>query len=664
MRAHPAYSVARMNLPLRLLAGVASLWCSTASLSGAARAAPARADSGHARADSRAFDKAETKHAGQTLCVAGDAATIWWSPQEPRAGGPLRILALSETLRDGDLAVSAPDDRAAKALAHPPVIVRRGGPPWSVWTDLDKVAAGSYRIELRQGGKLVGCRTVRVLAADAAAPPPEGKGVWTSRLAWDRVTEDLYSAFVERLFDADPDKSVDFRPLHQALRDPTRNFLHDHLGLREDDASNRGAITATPDCADLPYFLRAYFAWKIGLPFGFRDCDRGTDARPPRCGEMASNEMAPEMGKDRGKNRSKDRLARVKSFFRQVTNHVQSGSARTALDDDNTDYYPVKVERSALRPGVIYADPYGHVLMIVKWIEQTAKQGGLLLAVDGQPDTSIGRKRFWEGTFLFTNQTRSAGPGWKAFRPVVAGAGGGAPQALTNHALGGAGALAAGHAPYSDEQAKLTTDEFYARMGKLINPAGLDAAQAYGETLDALVEQMKVRVGSVANGETYMRENKNPIVPMPEGAKIFETTGPWEDYATPSRDMRLIIAMNVLTGLPERVVRHPELYVLGGRRPEAARTELQKLHEQRIGERAIEYQRSDGSPFKITVADLLSRKTALEMAYNPNDCVEVRWGARDGSPEQSTCQRHAPADQRARMGEYRVWFRDAKRPPR
>jgi hypothetical protein len=151
---------------------------------------------------------------------------------------------------------------------------------------------------------------------------------------------------------------------------------------------------------------------------------------------------------------------------------------------------------------------------------------------------------------------------------------------------------------------------------------------------------------------------------MPEGAKIFETTGAWEDYATPSRDMRLIIAMNVLTGLPERVVRHPELYVLGGRRAEDARAELRKLHAQKITERAIEYKRSDGSPFKITVADLLARKSALEMAYNPNDCVEVRWGAADGSPEQSTCQRHAPADQRARMAEYRPWFRDAKRPPR
>jgi hypothetical protein len=311
---------------------------------------------------------------------------------------------------------------------------------------------------------------------------------------------------------------------------------------------------------------------------------------------------------------------------------------------------------------VIYADPYGHVMLISKWVDQTAQHGGLLLAVDGQPDTSIGRKRFWEGTFLFTNETKSAGPGFKAFRPVVRTASG-ALQTTPNASLSDP-AASSGAARFSAEQGEMSADAFYARMGSIINPRGLDAATAYNETLDALVEQMQVRVGSVDNGEKFMRENKNPVVPMPEGAKIFETTGPWEDYATPSRDMRLIIAMNVLAGLPDRIVRHPELFVLGGKKPEAVRTDIEKLHHQRIGERAIEYRRSDGTPWKVTVADLLQRKAALEIAYNPNDCVEVRWGAAEGSSEYAPCQRRAPEDQRRQMGEYRAWFHDARRPPR
>jgi hypothetical protein len=219
-------------------------------------------------------------------------------------------------------------------------------------------------------------------------------------------------------------------------------------------------------------------------------------------------------------------------------------------------------------------------------------------------------------------------------------------------------------APFSTEQADLPRDAFYARMGRLINPKGLDAATAYGETLDALVEQLVTRLGSVDNGEKFMRENNAPVVPMPEGPKIFETVGPWEDYATPSRDMRLQIAMHVLQTLPARIVAHPELFNLGGRKPDVVRAEVEKLHAVRIGEKSIEYHRSDDSPFKLTVGDVLARKVALEMAYNPNDCVEIRWGAAAGSPEAAPCKRHTPADQRARMEQYRPWFHDMRRPAR
>jgi hypothetical protein len=499
--------------------------------------------------------------------------------------------------------------------------------------------------------KTLACRSIDVAAH---APKPDlavGKVVWPAVHAWDRRYENFFSAWVDVLFDAPPEGSVDFRPLHQALRDGQRNFLMNFLGLREDDPKNKAAITATPDCADLPYFLRAYFSWKNALPFGFRDCDRGTDTRPPRCSGYFTNEDAPS---------GKDALAAMRAFLRLMGNHVQSGSARTALDDDATDYYPVALDRKALRPGTIYADPYGHVMVVVKWVAQTPARGGLLLAVDGQPDTSIGRKRFWEGTFLFANDVKSAGPGFKAFRPVVRGDDGKL-AALPNKAIGGTGDPA--HAPFSDEQGKLSADAFYARMGKLINPQGLDAEAAYRETLDALAEQLTVRVGSVDNGEKFQKE-KPTVIPMPDGAKIFETTGPWEDYATPSRDMRLLIAMNVLLGLPDKVVKHPDLFKLTGRKPEAVRAEIAKLHGSLIPTKGITYTRSDGSAQKLTVADLLARRAALEIAYNPNDCVETRWGAAAGTPEAASCQRHAPADQQAKMAEVRVWFHEARRPSR
>jgi len=614
---------------------------------------------------------AVAKAGGGGGCPEGNgaraSATIWIAPLEPAVGKPLRVLAVSEDpLADVEVALTG---REGHGEGHKETLhgVARLGPPFSVQAEIAEPVAGRYRVELLRDGKAFACKTIEVAARGHRTAPPKlpGQGTWASTRAWDRASENFYAAWIESLFDAPVSESLGFRPLAQALRDSKRNLLFDYLGLGEDEPKGKTALIASPDCADLPYFLRGYFSWKMGLPYGFRDCDRGTDARPPRCGALISNESPVE-------GAPKDPLGAMKKFLRVLANKVHSGSARTALSDDDTDSYPVALTRDSLRPGTVFADPYGHVLMAVKWVPQQKDTGGILLAVDGQPDGSVGRKRFWEGTFLYANDVAGAGPGWKHFRPLVKGGDGKLTQ-MSNAALRkghGDGDKGDGDkndgrfAAFSMEQAELGRDAFYARMGKLINPKGLDATTAYNETLDALVEQLQTRVGSVDNGEKYMRENSNPVVAMPEGAKIFETIGAWEDYATPSRDMRLLIAIHVLETLPERIVAHPELFNLGGRKPDVVRAEIEKLHATRARERSIQYQRSDGSPFKVTVADIIARKAGFEVAYNPNDCVETRWAAPAGSPEASTCKRHVPDDQKAKMAEYRSWFHDTRRPAR
>ncbi len=65
----------------------------------------------------------------------------------------------------------------------------------------------------------------------------------------------------------------------KVLRDRSRNLLFNHLGLGEDEMK----MVLRPDCADLPYFLRAYFAFKMGLPFGYSKCTRGGGGRAPTC---------------------------------------------------------------------------------------------------------------------------------------------------------------------------------------------------------------------------------------------------------------------------------------------------------------------------------------------------------------------------------------------
>ena len=593
---------------------------------------------------------------GRATCR--DLATLA-SPAGPVAGTALRIVIAGDEGSPGDVIVEDPSGRVVGdgRVAHE-------GTPWSVVATIARPVAGRYRIALRREGGVDACEGVLVQDAAGPALARSPGGAWTTRLEWSRKMEALYSAWIEHLFDAPLDEDLSFPSLEPVLRDPTRNFLHDHLGLGEDDPGR--ALAATPDCADLPYLLRAYFAWKLGLGFGFRRCGSGSATEPPRCGNLATNEEGDVPGDPRGA---------FATFARTVMDAVHSASARTALDDDATDFYPVPLERAAIRPGTIYADPYGHTLVVARWIAQTPERPGLLLAVDAQPDNTVARKRFWEGTFLFV-PVASAGPGFKAFRPLVHDEAGGRLRALTDADL----ANERHFTRWSDVQGTLSPDAFYARMSALVNPRGLEPERAYETTLDALVEQLETRVRSVDNGEQFVREHPRTVIPMPEGAAIFETTGPWEDYATPSRDFRLIIAINVLEGLPARIVRHPELFLLGARTPDAARAEVERLHARRSAERSIEYIRSDGSPWRLTVADVIARKSAFETAYDPNDCIEVRWGAPDAprgatagvresappsdSHERSTCRRRAPAEQQARMETYRDWFRESRRPVR
>jgi hypothetical protein len=560
----------------------------------------------------------------------GDDVRIWSAPLVARPGEKLELIAVATS---GDLSELLVTDSAGRRTRMD--VVRGGGPPWSLRAALPAPARGSYLVEATRAGKVVASAVIQV-----------GKGAGNRGSGeWDPSTQALYAAWVEHLFEAPPEESLNFPSLEPVLRDPQRNFLHDYLSRGEDSQ-----FPAEPDCADLPYFLRAYFAWKLGLPISYRFCSRGSAGAPPRCGP-------PEI--DQSFVRTAAPAGAFRKTSRRIMDRVTSGTGRTALRDNATDFYPVPLERSALWPGTVFADPYGHTLIIVKWLPQMKERSGLLLAVDAQPDNTIARKRFWEGNFLFAVNP-NAGPGFKAYRPPVADGGKRGWVTPTNAALD----QRSGLPPYSLEQANLTPGDFYARMERLINPRGLDPEEAYEATLDALMEQLETRVGSVANGEEYLRAHPRTVIPMPRGPSIFETVGPWEDFATPSRDMRLLIALRVLADLPERIRRHPELYLLKGESAAAAAARIERLHARRSRERFVTYSRSDGSSWRLSLAEVYARRQGLEIAYNPNDCVERRWGAAPGTPDFATCRRRAPAEQRERMEKYRPWFREARRPPR
>lgn len=574
------------------------------------------------------------------------------TPRAPAEGQPLRVVASTNRDVQGLLIVR---DELGTAIGRP--AERRGSGPFFWVLDLPAPGAGTLRARVEPAGASapwtdprIACAQIQVAAAREAPQRVFSPHVWSPKAEWTAATEDLFSAWIEALFDAPLEESLSWPVLHDVLRDPKRNFLHNHLGAGEDEGGPKG-IAIDPDCADLPYFLRAYFAFKLELPFGYSGCTRGSSGSPPKCVKW-------RQVKDTRAEPHNDPARAFGNFLRvTVADAVHSGNGRVPATSDEGDYYPVALTAASLRPGTIFADPYGHVLIVVKRLPQTQDRGGILLAVDGQPDGTVARRRFWRGNFLFVIDPALGSAGFKRFRPISLS---GRPHPLKNEEI-------VQHSEYGDfglDQYQGTADDFYDKVEDVLSPSPLDPERALLETIDALEEQVKGRVRSVQNGVEHYQKEKSRI-DMPDGAEIFETTGPWEDFSTPSRDLRLLIAIDIVTRFPERVAKRPARFAMpSGVKPENMRATLEKRLSEELERRRFTYTRSDGSAFSLTLADVVRRTAELEMAYNPNDCPEVRWGAPKGSDEMSACKRRAPGDQRAKMNRARSWFHDRRRPPR
>jgi hypothetical protein len=620
------------------------------------------------------------------------------SPLAPWKGAPLRVVFAAEKPLEGELSLIAPDGKVAAKSRE-----RHDGPPYFWFAEVASPAAGTWHAKLARDGAPAECSTITrdIAVGDREPPRPRATegSLWPVRNTWNRATENLYSAWIEKLFDAPADVAPSWKALHDVLRDKSRNFLFNHLGLREDQMG----LIVRPDCADLPYFLRAYFAFKMGLPFGYSKCTRGAGGEAPKCPQwwniqnlepprpsppeqiIAAQQVAAaseDIPASRGlldmfrqpapppastvvpkPPAPKPPLGLAASFgqylSRTVADGVHSGSGRTAATDDNTDYYPVPLTDGTLRPGTVYADPYGHVLMLVRRVPQSDGAAGVILAVDGQPDGTVAVKRFWRGNFLFAQNPALGSPGFKRFRPIVREKNG-VLRRLTNDEI----AKNPQYADYSLDQSRLGIEDFYDRIDDVMSPEPLDPVRAMREAVTALEEQVKARVTSVENGRKFQNSGRGDA-DMPDGPSIFETTGAWEDFATPSRDLRLLIAMDVVRTFPDRVARRPERYAMPKDKSVAdVKAELASVLASELSARKFSYTRSDGSAWTLALKDVLDRAGDLEMAYNVNDCVELRWGAPDNSEEASTCKRRASSAQRAKMTEYRAWFHERRRPPR
>jgi len=618
-------------------------------------------------------------------CKSSAEVTILPSPLAPWTGAPLRVMVVAEKPVEGELSLVAPDGSVAVKSAD-----RRDGPPYAWFAEIAAPAAGTWHAKLT--GATADC--TRDIAVAARKPEPfriPAGSIWQVRNSWNSTNEALFSAWIAKLFDAPPEQNLDWKVWYEVLRDQSRNFLYNYLGRNEDQTQTN----LRPDCADFVYFLRAYFAFKMGLPFGYANCSRGAGGSPPKCyqwfdvehPEVTRPPPPPDPNAAPAAAAAPPEPATVLGLFgrsqppgeppaiptakapppkpkpptnfgeylRDVADVVHSGAARAG--DDSADFYTVALTQQALRPGTVYADPYGHVMMVVRRVPEANGMPGVFLAVDAEPDGSITRKRFWRGNFLFAHEPTLGMPGFKHFRPIMREKNGPLKR-LSNAEI----SKHPQYGDYSAEQSQMPAEDFYDRMDDVMSPEPLDPVLAMTDAIASLNEQIKIRVTSVENGRKWQMKAKGDAT-MPDGAAIFATTGAWEDFSTPARDFRLLIAMDVVRNFPDRFVRRSDRYAIpAGKSVADIKAELQGMLASELASRKITYTRSDGSPWTLSVKDVVDRAVEFEMAYNPNDCVELRWAAAANSEEAATCKRRAPQAQRAKMSDYRAWFRERRWP--
>jgi hypothetical protein len=552
--------------------------------------------------------------------------------------------------------------------------VRLGGPPFGQVATIAQPRRGKWKVVLADGNDVLACQRIQVAARRPRPAEPDGGPIWVPKYKWNVANENLYALFVERLFDYPLEDDRTWPSLHPLLRDAERNLLFDYRSLEED-----AKIHFAPDCADLPYVLRAYYAWKMRLPFGFHRCTRGRDGKPPMCDQPGGGDNLMSRLELAGKGGVMQPRADVDAFQVFVNTvlrtAVHSSSGRTLPEDELADLYPVPLTRQALKPGTVFADPYGHMLVLADWVPQPLAGSGILIGADAQPDGTIGQRRFWRGTFLFDPGTKSGGAGFKAFRPrlpleqplsVELQQDG---EPVTVERIGSLEDVdntelrkTRRYTPLSLQQYKGSADDFYDQVEGLINPRPLEPKTLLLALLDAFGESVARRVVSIDNAEKWRVDHPNDVVPMPEGDSIFLAAGPWEDFSTPSRDLRLLISIDTVVGFAQRVRAAPQRFGLVPAQLEAKLAELDQLLQSELRRRTFSYTRSDGRAITLGLDQVVARASALELAYNPNDCPEVRWGAPPSSEELASCKRHAPPEQAERMATYRHWFATRTRP--
>jgi hypothetical protein len=480
-----------------------------------------------------------------------------------------------------------------------------------------------------------------IVAAIALAAPASAAPWRVTKDHWSDADEKGFGQFVQALGETDCSSS------ESCLRNAANPYRK----------SDQHFVDIDVDCAKLPYLLRAYYAWKNGLPMSFVNgvSGEGGDLRYTKSANRAVSRH-DMIDRGAGIDAPHEIVGMLETVF--------SGTYRTDAGEKGgtlSDFYSPALQPGSIHPGTIVYDVNGHVGIVYK-----VDDHGRVYYMDAHPDFSISRSVYGA---QFGRSPARLGGGFKNWRPFKLA---GAHKDGSGHLLGGHMAYAENGqiADYSLVQYNGTTDNpksdplkakyvyngtslgFYEYARVAISGGKMDYNPIYElkVTMQTLCNDLGDRAQFVDQAVSEGFPNKEHPGRLPDNIYGSENTD-WESYSTPSRDARIKTAaaqfykdMQEMIGL--WVNRDPRIAYDG----EDLKGDLARAYDEQSEACKITYLSSGKRPVSMNYDDMMKR--LFKMSFDPFHCIELRWGAegdeRASCPDGKDKGRWYSAEQRLR----------------
>ena len=392
------------------------------------------------------------------------------------------------------------------------------------------------------------------------------------------------------------------------------------------------------DCAKWPYLLRAYYAWKNGLPFSYIDglSGEGGDLRFTKTANRATSRHDIV---DRGEG------IEAPQAIRRMLDTVYSATYRTNASERrgvSSDFYSPALKPGTIRAGTLIYDVNGHVAIIYK-----VDGDGRIFYMDAHPDFTITRSVY--GAQFGQSPARLGGglKNWRPFRLV------GARRDDDGHLIGGHMAFAANDeiadfslVQYAGTEPNPSKDVKTARF--VYNGAELGfyeyvrVAVSGGKMSFNPIYELKATMKTLCNdlgdrAQYVDLDIKDGIAAKNHPGRLPDNIygsddKEWEDYSTPSRDARIKTAFaqfyKDLSEMIDLWIRRDPRMVYDG---VFLQKDLREAYAAQSAACTITYLSSAKTPVSMTFDDMTHR--LFRMSFDPYHCIELRWGAEDAERE-------------------------------